>query len=173
MARFLKRLVLFLVVAGIMHLCLLVIFEEFMPAYLKPNIRWEPSSRGHLYTRMNDLDTIKAVDILILGSSHAYRGFDPRIFRASGYNIFVLGSSAQTPIQTARLAEEYIPKLRPKLVIYEAYPRVVGYDGVESTLDFLANDKLDISLAYLALSSKNIMVFNTLLYSFFKKKIAF
>ena len=171
MARFLKRFVLFIVFASIIYVSLLVIFEEFLPGYMKPNIRWEPSSRGHLYTRMQDLDTVKAVDILVLGSSHAYRGFDPRIFCASGYNIFVLGSSAQTPLQTARLAEKFIPKLKPKLVLYEAYPRVIGYDGIESTLDFLANDDLDLSLAHLAISTRNIMVVNTLLYSFFKKKV--
>lgn len=136
-----------------------------------PNIAWQPSSRGHLYTRLKDLDTISSVDVLVLGSSHAYRSFDPRIFAGRGVRAFVLASSAQTPIQTLRLVRKYIYKLRPKVVIYEIYPRLFGSDGLESTVDFLSNDTIDLPLFLMSLRLKNTLSMNTLLYAYLRTNL--
>jgi len=78
------------------------------------------------------------VDILFLGSSHSYRGFNPQYF--SGYKTFNLGSSAQTPIQTNLLLKRYLHQLNPKTIVYEVYPISLSIDGVESSSDIIAND---------------------------------
>ena len=80
---------------------------------------------------------IKNVDVLFLGSSHAYRGFDPRIFRKRGYSSFNLGSSAQTPSQTKVWLKRYLKHLNPKIVIYEVYPGTFSSDGIEASLDLV------------------------------------
>ena len=61
---------------------------------------------GHTFTRMQDAQKTKNVDVLIVGSSHAYRGIDPRILQKDGISAFNLGSSAQTPINTKVLLHQ-------------------------------------------------------------------
>jgi hypothetical protein len=119
-----------------------------------------------MYSRIAEAKSKKNVDILFLGSSHAYRGFDTRLFAKNGLETFNLGSSAQTPIQTKVLVNRYLTNLNPKLVIFEVYPEVFTFDGVESSLDIIANDKNDFSSIKMALELNNIKTYNTLLYGF-------
>ena len=51
---------------------------------------------GLTYKKFQDFDKNEKYDIIILGSSHAYRGYDPVIFESYGYKIYNLGTSAQT-----------------------------------------------------------------------------
>ena len=83
-----------------------------------------------MFTRLKEVKTVKNVDILFLGSSHTYRGFDTSIFHDCGYSAFNLGSSSQTPIQTLTLANRYLKQLNPKLVVLEVYPGNFTGDGV-------------------------------------------
>ena len=106
-----------------------------------------------------------------LGASFAYRGFDPRVFKAYGYKTFNLGSSNQTPIQTKVLLERYLDGLNPKLIVYEVSPRTFTYDGVESSLDLIANDKIDFRTLKMVLRSNNIRAYNTLLFGYFRQLI--
>lgn len=118
-------------------------------------------------SRIKEIPDYPEVDVLILGSSHAYRGFDPRIFAQYGLNVFNLGSSAQTPIQTKVLLRRYLEELNPELVIYEVYPGTFSSDGVESALDILANDDNDILSIQMSFKINNIKVYNTLIYALF------
>lgn len=118
-----------------------------------------------MYSRLQELKEVKNIDLLFLGSSHAYRGFDTRIFADSGYTSFNLGSSSQTPIQTKILVERYIDQLKPKLVIYEVYPGTLCSDGLESSLDIIANSKNDQKSIALALKTDHVKAYNTLLYA--------
>ena len=132
---------------------------------MRPNIKFKLGSYGHLYSRILDIKNHKNVDILFLGSSHAYRGFDTRIFSKKGYKAFNLGSSSQTPLQTRVLLNRYLKDLNPRLVVYEVYPGTFISDGVESSLDIIANDTNDFYSFDMVLEVKNIKTFNTFLYS--------
>lgn len=125
-------------------------------------------SYGHMYTRLKDFDTIKNVDILFLGSSHSYRGFDPRIFKDSGYKIFNLGSSRQTPIQTEFLIENYLDSIQAKFVIIETFPLMFCDNGIESSLDIISNSKVSFKSLKLALKQNSLIVYNTLIYSLYR-----
>jgi hypothetical protein len=133
---------------------------------LKPNINYRIGSSGHLYSRLSEIKNYGDIDILILGSSHAYRGFDTRIFKEKGYKAFNLGSSAQSPAQTKVLLNRYLESLNPELVIYEVYPATFTLDGVESSLDLIANDINDLPLLKMALKINNIKTYNTLIYGY-------
>jgi hypothetical protein len=122
-----------------------------------------------MYSRINELKKTKDVDILFLGSSHAYRGFDTRIFKNSGYRSFNLGSSGQTPIQTNILLERYLDTLNPKLIIYEVFPSTFSSDGVESSVDLIANDKIDFKTFRMAIELNNVKTYNTLLYGYYRQ----
>jgi hypothetical protein len=134
---------------------------------LKPNLNYRICSVGHMYSRIKEVKNTKNIDVLFLGSSHAYRGFDTRIFKSNSLSSFNLGSRAQTPIQTRVLLRRYINDLNPKLLIYEVYPlTLVTIDGVESSLDIISNDKNDFYSFEMALNMKNMKTFNTFLYAF-------
>jgi hypothetical protein len=121
---------------------------------------------GHTQTRLNEVKTVKNVDILFIGSSHVYRGFDTRIFQQAGYSSFNLGSSSQTPIQSLFLLNRYLKSIRPKSIVFEVNPELLAADGVESELDLLLNDKIAWDNVRSASKIGNIKVFNTLIYSF-------
>jgi hypothetical protein len=119
-----------------------------------------------MHSRLSEVKKYGKVDILFLGSSHAYRGFDTRVFLENGYKSFNLGSSAQTPAQTKVLLKRYLDSLNPELIIYEVYPETFTSDGFESSLDLIANDINDLHSFGMALKINNIKTYNTLVYGF-------
>jgi hypothetical protein len=153
-------LVLFLVIGTI---------GTIAPKTFDKNIKNKRGDVGHMYTRMKELKSTGKVDVLVIGSSHAYRGFDPRIFAHAGIKIFDLGSSAQTPIQTEILVKKYSERLGPKLVIFEVFPGVFSNDGVESSVDLISNGPIDFSTIMMALRINNLITYNTLFFHSFKK----
>jgi poly-D-alanine transfer protein DltD len=122
--------------------------------------------RGSSYIRFQEVKKYENIDILFTGSSHAYRGFDTRLFNNAGYSSYNLGSTAQTPLQTEYLLNQYLEELKPKIVVIEVYPKVFTIDGIESTLDLLSNN-FDINGLFLTLEHSNFKVLNTFIYSRF------
>ena len=137
MKKFLRQIV--LVVFGISTGYAVIIYGLHKSGSRITNLDKYVLEKGHLYHRLSEADTTADVDVLFLGSSHAYRGFDPRIFKETGLSSFNLGSSAQTPSQTLLLVDKYLYKLNPKLIILEVSPLFFKYLGQESTLDFIRN----------------------------------
>ncbi|MFT3904611.1 MAG: hypothetical protein QM727_15675 [Niabella sp.] len=165
MRKFFKSILLFAMVVLIVYPFLIFLAGYFpIPQALKPNLSYRIVSSGYMFTRIKEAKQLNSnLDILFLGSSHSYRGFDPRNFR--GKNTFNLGSSSQTPIQTKILLERYLSSLKPKMVIYEVYPGSLSMDGVESSLDLIANDKNDFKSIKMAFELNNIKIYNTLIYA--------
>ena len=124
---------------------------------------------GHLNTRVKEIPKFQDIDILVLGSSHAYRGFDNRVFEKHGLKLFNLGSSSQSPMQTNILLNQYLDELNPKLVVLESYAGVLGLDGVESSLDLAANNKMDIYYYKTLWDLRNIRSVNSAIYGTFRE----
>lgn len=137
----------------------------------RPNLNYMRGAYGHMYSRLQEVNDKKDLDILFLGSSHAYRGFDTRYYEKQGFKVFNLGSSSQTPLQTNILLKKYLKKLNPKLIVFEVYPGVFTIDGVESSLDIISNAKIDRYSIKMALEVNNIKVYNTLLYALLREAI--
>lgn len=110
---------------------------------------------GQSLLRFRELEHIHGVDILFVGSSHVYRGFDPRLFHAKGYSSFNMGSTAQMPVNTYFLLKHYLPRIKPKIILFELYPVIFSGDGYESTLDLLANLPLSWELWEMAWATGN------------------
>lgn len=168
MKKFLKQFLVFIFYATAVYLVLLVIWGEFMPNMYKKNLNYSPGSYGHMYSRIREAEKVTNMDILFIGSSHAYRGFDTRIAEEYGFKSFNLGSSAQTPVQTKLLLEEYLDKLKPKMIVYEVYPYTLMNDGVESSLDIIANGNINHEVLNMAFSLNNIKTYNSLLYGYYR-----
>ncbi|QSE99336.1 hypothetical protein JR347_04865 [Fulvivirga lutea] len=169
MGRFILKLTAFLFFSFIIYTLTLILFGEYLPSEWNNNLNYKTASGGHALTRFREVKTVKSADVLIVGSSHAYRGFDPRIFSEYGYNSFFnLGSSSQTHLQTEVLLERYLKKLNPKLIIYEVYPGTFKADGIESSLDIIANDKNDFESFKLIFKHKHIKIVNSFIYGLYR-----
>lgn len=88
---------------------------------------------GSAWMQYAEFDPTARWDAVVLGSSHAYRGYDPRVFRERGYRMFNLGSSAQTPMNGYYVLEQEADSLRTPLVIFDMYENAFTQDGLEST----------------------------------------
>ncbi|MFN9798593.1 MAG: hypothetical protein ACK54P_01135, partial [Bacteroidota bacterium] len=84
MKLFLRRLAAFACFASIVYLLLLMIWGNIFGEWKLQNILYRRAGHGHSFSRFREADTTKNVDLLFLGSSHAYRGFDTRIFDSAG-----------------------------------------------------------------------------------------
>lgn len=164
MKKFLKSLIIFACFTSAVYALSIVLFGYFVPLSLRSNLPFHLGGIGYSYTRFNEAAGYQHADVLILGSSHAYRGYDPRLFSKQNWSMFNLGSSAQTPKQTAYVLKKYLKNFHPKLVIFDLYPILFKSDGVESTVDLLSNTTLDEELWNLGLAENNIQVYNTMLY---------
>lgn len=172
MAKFIKSLLKFLLFSTLVYVVLIIIWGSFVPyGALKKNLNYALGAYGHMFTRVREAKTTKNIDILFLGSSHTYRGFDNRIFQEAGYSSFNLGSSSQSPLQTELLLKRYLDDLNPKLVIYETYSSTFSTDGVESSLDVIANDQMDLNLIEMVLKENHLKVYNSFLFAMFKNAI--
>ena len=168
MEKFLRKVLLFIPFSITTYILLIIIWGDYAPGRLQKNLNYRLGSSGHLYSRLNDIKNTKNVDVLILGSSHAYRGFDTRIFQKDGLRTFNLGSSSQTPMQTEVLLKRYLDELSPKIILYEVYPATFSSDGVESSLDIIANDKNDFESISMAFKQNHVKVYNLLIYGFYR-----
>jgi hypothetical protein len=151
-----------------MYPLFIIFWGNYAPDPLKKNLNYPLGAYGHMYSRIQNIKEVRDVDILFLGSSHAYRGFDPRIFKQYGLNTFNLGSNAQSHVQTEILLKRHLDEIDPKLIIYEVYPGTFSSDGVESSLDIIANDKNDFESIRMALAQNHIKVYNALIYGFYR-----
>ena len=145
------------------------LWAEAVPLHLQQNIVYVIGSGGHLRSKIAEIEAYGPTDVVILGSSHALTGFDPRIFQEAGIRVFNLGSASQTPIQTELMVDRYLDKLNPKTIIYEVYPGIFGADGVESALHFVANDRIGGDTFKMALRVNNLSLYSTLVYGLWRQ----
>ncbi len=162
---FFKKLALFSICSIVIYGVFLYVSGTFLTKRFKPNLIYRV---GHNHLRLNEVKKTSDVDLLFLGSSHAYRGFDTRIFKEAGFTSFNLGSSSQTPSQTLVLIQRYLKRLNPKLVVLEVFPGVFTSDGLESTLDLIVNDKNDFNSFMMVLAINNMKAYNTFMFSLSK-----
>ena len=156
----------FFAVIYIIGVCLI---GTYLPSYFTSGIRYRRSDGGHLFTRVNEAAGVRNIDILFVGTSHCYRGFDTRIFARAGYSSFNLGSSIQTPLQTQVLLDRYLDRLNPKVVIFEVNPVVFANDGIESSLDLISNDYIDWRTVAMAFKVNRPKTYNTLIYGLYRQ----
>lgn len=115
---------------------------------------------GVAFAKFNEWDTGGDYDAVVLGSSHAYRGYDPRVFAARGFRMFNLGSSAQTPLSTFAVLDAYVTNERAPFVIIDLYENAFDQDGIESVSDLTENMSSDAAAMRLAASFHDLRGLN-------------
>lgn len=137
------------------------------------NVHYVLGYHGHLWSRVRDTSVTAPVDVLVVGSSLAYRGYDPRLFAEQGLTMFNLGSSAQTAAQGEVLLRHHLHRFQPGTVVMVVSPDMFEGPGIESALDVMVNDRVDLFTARMALLTMNVKAWNTLLYAWFRQMLHF
>lgn len=163
--RFLFRTVFFLAFSVALLVIVLTLTPRPMPWSVIRNLNVPIGGYGHNYSRMEEVVDYGKVDVLVLGSSHAYRGLDPRIFAAHGYRTFNLGSSNQSIEQSTVLLHRHLDRTSPKVVLLIVGPTTFNTSVLEGTLDLLANAAVDSKAAELAASAKHVRAWNALIHA--------
>jgi hypothetical protein len=167
MKKFIRSLFLFIPYSMGIYVILIAVWGNYAPYQLKRNLNF-PHATGFTCSRIKNLGEVRDVDILFLGSSHAYSSFDPRFFEQHGLNIFSLGSSAQSHMQTELLLKRYLDEINPKLIIYDVYPDVFDLDGVESAIDIIVNSNNDLESIGMTFNLNHLKVYNALIYGLYR-----
>lgn len=165
MRGFVIHAVKFLAFALLAYPVLLLGLVRMLPEDWLRNARLRLASNGHLLTRMREHERMDEVDLVFLGSSHAYRGFDTRIWQQFGYQSFNLGSSAQSPLQTEVMVKSSLRRLSPKLVILEVHPAILRSNGYESAIDLASNHRLNAHILLMAARMADARIINSIIRS--------
>ncbi|EPR66316.1 hypothetical protein [Cyclobacterium qasimii] len=170
MRKLIKDLFYFSLLSIVIYITLVVISGQFLPGPLSKNLIYKKSI-GFADLRFNEADKINNIDVLVLGSSLAYRGYDPRIFQENGFKIFNLGSSSQSFVQTKFLIDNFLETINPKFVILDVYPRQFENSGIESSADIISNISLNSNILKMVLQQNDLRTYNTFIFSFYNQYI--
>jgi len=114
---------------------------------------------GDTWQRFRDLDTTLPYDAVVLGSSHAYRGYNTYEFRKKGVELFNFGGSGQGMKLTAATAKEYLANYKGTVII-DIYAGSFEADGFEAMGDMIVNGTSQDMANEAAWSSKDIRALN-------------
>ena len=169
MIKLLRKISLFIIVSIIGYVILVIVWGEYMPSQLRVNLKSREGIDNLIVQKIKDIELLDSLDVLTIGSSHAYRSFDPRIWQEYGYQMFNLGTSSQTHIHTGLLLREYVPRVSPKLVVYEVYPDIFANDGIESNTIFLSYNICMDGMRDVVVRSRNIKSINEYIYAKYRE----
>ena len=169
--KFLIRLGQFVLFTILLYILFIILSGEFLNAIPGKNLYYK-NSDGKLGWRLRELSKLDSeLDILFLGSSRAYRHYDPRNFSANGITSFVLGSSAQTFNETEFLVEKYTQNIQPGLVVIDICPEMFRNEHLEPQLDIISH--FDFKSNFMSLFDWDLRVesINTIIFSFYSNYI--
>lgn len=120
---------------------------------------------GHTFARYEDWVKSETPDVLILGSSHAYRGWDTRILETAGIRAFNWGTTSQSPINTYHLLDGFLSqKTAPKVLLLDVFPPLLAKkQGVESALDLNTNLPLGTNMLAMNINLESILAVHHLM----------
>ena len=112
------------------------LIDRRMSSFFIPNMQ---RNGGQEMQMLRDLTSNQTkYDAIVLGSSHAYRGYDPRIFEEAGTTLFNAGTSAQNAKGSFVLYNEYL-RNRTDFFILDIYDPVFELEGTESNMRLIQN----------------------------------
>jgi len=124
---------------------------------------------GSAWMQYAEFDTTDRWDAIVLGSSHAYRGYDPRVFARRGYHVFNLGSSAQTPMNGYYVLKQCADSAHAGLVIFDMYENAFTQDGLESTSELTQHVPSDAEAWGMAWGTRDLRGLNLMALRYFTK----
>lgn len=165
MGRFLRTGLLFLAVSLVLYLVVVLalcrVERGGYPLVFRTGDHYHLKG-GLAYRKFKEWDPKARFDVLVVGSSHAYRGYDPRLFAAEGLAMYNLGTSAQTPLNTLAILRQYARPGRVGVVLFDIYEGAFVNDGMESTSDLVMNIGSDRAAIEMVLAQRDPRSLNQL-----------
>lgn len=127
---------------------------------------------GGSWQRFHEFDPDSTYDVVFIGSSHSYRGYDAGYFTDQGYTAFNLGSSAQTPMNSYYLVRDLLRAGHVGLLVMDVYEGTLENDGLESTADLVQNLPSDRTAWSMALATRDPRGLNMMALRYFMKEHA-
>lgn len=166
MKSFIKSVLLFSVFASLFYGFAILLTGKILPKRFLGNIMTENkiSAKDLSEKRYKDISKSKPLDVLIIGSSHAYRGYDVRNFKDNGFSSYNLGSSAQPLVLSDFIYKNYNGILKPKKLIIDIYPVLLSNLGGESEINLLPLFYNNESFVQSSFQTFDVRVLNSLLF---------
>ncbi|MBS1944408.1 MAG: hypothetical protein JST98_04235 [Bacteroidetes bacterium] len=162
MARLFKRGSVFIAATLVLYISALTFLGRF-PGHNPLIYRTSELYRmpgGRSWQQMHGYHPATAYDVIITGSSHAGRGYDPFVFAAHGADAYTLGSNGQTPLNTYWLAKTLLDSANTRLLIMDAFAFAFSLEGLESTLDMLRNQPNNAAVLGMVRSVRDPILLN-------------
>lgn len=133
----------------ILFLFFFIVFEAMIGSLLEPPERSYNDFDPRI--RWKEFYNQKNIDIVFLGSSHAYRSFDPENFDMKlKCNTFNLGSSNQSAIESYFALKETLRCYKPKLIVLEnywvLYEKYESFNAATCIYDYLKNSPVKFDM---------------------------
>jgi hypothetical protein len=118
--------------------------------------------KGHTLERFHDWQNRRKAEIVIMGSSHAYRAWNTAFLENQGLQAFNWGSSSQSPLNSYYLLKMLKPWDKGcRILILDVFPPLLSeQQGVESALDLNTNLPLKLELFVMAYKTSGILALN-------------
>ena len=167
--RFLKNAALLLILTIAIYVGAFLVLSRVnvmdMPLIFRTANYYNPRG-GITWRRFQEFDPKMKHDVIIMGSSHAHRGYDPHVFEARGYSAFNLGSIAQTPLNSYYLIQAYLDSSNTGLLVLDVHDGVFIVDGLEGAADLSQNLPNAVVAARMAWGLRDLRALNMLMLRF-------
>lgn len=100
-------------------------------------------------------------DILVIGSSHAYRGYDPRVFEQNGLSMYTAGSGFQNTLATYVLLKDIFTPKKNMVVVIDLFDLTFEGDGIGCYARLIQNVNNRNTAAELAWRQPDVRTFNS------------
>ncbi|HEY1037106.1 MAG TPA: SGNH/GDSL hydrolase family protein [Candidatus Paceibacterota bacterium] len=137
-----------MIIFGSVGLLLYAAGMVMVPGVLMANFNSTDWFFGKIY---GELSSGPCPDILVLGSSHAYRSFDPRVAETNGVRLSNLASPLQTPLNSYFLLDAFLRERSrigaciPRAIAIELYEKTLRDEGLESFTKTLDDRPLELA----------------------------
>ncbi len=136
--------------------------EKSLLYHTSPVLRSQ--GKRHSFKSLQEFERTKKekFDFVVMGSSHAYRSYDPRIFAREGYRIHNLGTSSQRIMHSYVLGNTLINRSITDCVIIDLYSGAITGTIDEASTNLIQNIPTLKGAVQMALHSKDIRAINML-----------
>lgn len=124
---------------------------------------------GGTHLKFQQFDRTKKWDVIVLGSSHAYKGYDPLVFSLNDLEMYNLGTSNQHMMCSYQIIKNHINKDNCNLLILDMFDKVFANNDIESKSDIIQNVDDDKTAIATAFSSGDIRALNMITLRYFNK----
>ncbi|MFN0032825.1 MAG: hypothetical protein ACKVOR_11760 [Flavobacteriales bacterium] len=151
------------VIAAATYICMCYVINHISLAERRAAVWMIPYLQrkgGQEQRMMYDYKKDTKYDAIVIGSSHAYRGYDPRVFEANGLSLFNAGSSSQHALASRILMNDFIKPAINTLVIIDIYDKVFEGEGMECNMKLIQNASDDPVARHLLSYQPDMRTFN-------------